>query len=91
MKQVLKDIFREAVRQLFGRQLSLFKKRGGKLIITPYTLRKMAQYRIDYETLENAFRHGIEYKAGKSFTDTEDTQSGCITKCNLRRSGEKKR
>jgi hypothetical protein len=61
----MKDIFREVIRQLLGMRLAPFKRRQGKLILTAYTVRKMAEYRIDGETLENAFRFGVEYRRGK--------------------------
>jgi hypothetical protein len=48
-----------------GRHNSPLKRRSGKLILTRHTVQKMAQYRIDGETLDNAFRHGIEVRAGK--------------------------
>jgi hypothetical protein len=41
------------------------RQRRGKIIVTPHTVRKMAQYQVDGETLENAFRFGAEYRAGK--------------------------
>jgi hypothetical protein len=61
MKQVLLDIGREALRQLFGLQ----KPRSGKLVLTRYAFQKMTDYKLDQETLENAFRHGKQARAGK--------------------------
>ena len=61
MKQVIHDIGREALRQLFGLQ----KPRSGKLVLTRYAFQKMAEYQLDRETLENAFRHGRQARAGK--------------------------
>jgi hypothetical protein len=61
MNQVLHDIGREALRQLFGLQ----KPRGGKLILTRYAFQKMTDYQLDRETVENAFRHGRKSQGGK--------------------------
>jgi hypothetical protein len=64
MNQQIRAIFLEVRRQLFGTHSSLHNRRSGTLILTRHTVRKMAQYRIDGETLDNAFRHGIEIRAG---------------------------
>jgi hypothetical protein len=61
MNQVIHDIGREALRQLFGLQ----KPRGGKLVLTHYAFQKMTEHKLDRETLENAFRHGKQARAGK--------------------------
>ena len=58
---MIKDIGREALRQLFGLQ----KPRGGRIKLTSHTLRKMAEYKLDLVTVENAFRHGRLARAGK--------------------------
>ena len=60
MKQLIKDIGREALRQLFGLQ----KPRGGKIVLTSHAVRKMTEYKLDRHTLENAFRHGRRGRAG---------------------------
>src|SRR6267142_5249541 len=60
MKQFIKDIGREALRQLFGLQ----KPRGGKIVLTRHTVQKMTEHKLDRETLENAFRHGRRGRAG---------------------------
>jgi hypothetical protein len=61
MKQVIHDIGREALAQLFGFQ----KPRRGKLVLTRYAFQRMTEYKLDRETLENAFRHGRQARAGK--------------------------
>jgi hypothetical protein len=61
MKQLLKDGGKEALRQLFGLQ----KPRGGRIVLTRYAFRKMNEYKLDVETLENAFRHGRQTRVGK--------------------------
>jgi hypothetical protein len=61
MKQLILDIGKEALRQLFGLQ----KPRSGKLVLTRYAFQKMTDYKLDRETLENAFRHGRQARAGK--------------------------
>ena len=61
MKQLIHDMGREALRQLFGLQ----KPRSGKLVLTRYAAQKMTDYKLDGETLENAFRHGRQGRAGK--------------------------
>jgi hypothetical protein len=61
MNQVIRDMGREALRQLFGLQ----KPRAGKLVLTRYAFQKMTDYKLDRETLENAFRHGRQARAGK--------------------------
>ena len=61
MNQVIHDIGREALRQLFGFQ----KPRSGKLVLTRYAFQKMTDYKLDQETLENAFSHGKQARAGK--------------------------
>jgi hypothetical protein len=61
MKQFIKDIGREALRQLFGLQ----KPHGGKIVLSAHAASKMTEYKLDRETLENAFRHGRQAKAGK--------------------------
>jgi hypothetical protein len=61
MKQLILDIGKEALRQLFGLQ----KPRSGKLVLTRYAFQKMTEYQLDQETLENAFRHGRQARAGK--------------------------
>jgi len=60
MKQLLHDMGREALRQLFGLQ----KPRGGKIILTRHAFQKMTEHKLDRETLENAFRHGRQGRAG---------------------------
>src|SRR6266702_4649768 len=60
MKQLIKDIGRAALRQLFGLQ----KPRGGKIILTRHAVRKMTEHKLDRETLENAFRHGKKGRSG---------------------------
>jgi hypothetical protein len=60
MKQLIKDIGREVLRQLFGLQ----KPRGGKLILTRHAVQKMTEHKLDRETLENAFRHGRQGRGG---------------------------
>jgi hypothetical protein len=61
MKQLIKDIGREALRQLFGLQ----KPRGGKIILTRHAVQKMTEHKLDRETLENAFRHGRRGRPGQ--------------------------
>jgi hypothetical protein len=61
MKQFFKDIGREALRQLFGLQ----RPRSGKLVLTRYAFQKMTEFKLDRDTLENAFRHGRQARAGK--------------------------
>jgi hypothetical protein len=61
MKQLIIDMGREALRQLFGLQ----KPRGGKLVLTRYAFQKMTEFKLDRDTLENAFRHGRQARAGK--------------------------
>jgi hypothetical protein len=61
MKQFIKDIGREALRQLFGLQ----KPRGGKIILTRHAVQKMTEHKLDRETIENAFRHGRQGRSGK--------------------------
>jgi hypothetical protein len=60
MKQLIKDIGREALRQLFGLQ----KPRGGKIVLTSHAVRKMTEYKLDRQTIENAFRHGRQGRSG---------------------------
>src|SRR5437016_7501058 len=60
MKQFIKDMGREALRQLFGLQ----KPRGGKIILTRHAVQKMTEHKLDRETLENAFRHGRKGRSG---------------------------
>jgi hypothetical protein len=60
MKQLIKDIGMEIVRQVFGVQ----KPRGGRLILTRHAFQKMTEHKLDRETLENAFRHGKRGRAG---------------------------
>ena len=60
MKQLIKDIGREALRQLFGLQ----KPRSGKIILTRHATQKMTEHKLDRETLENAFRHGRQGRGG---------------------------
>jgi hypothetical protein len=61
MKQLILDIGREALRQLFG----LSQPRAGKIALTSHAFRKMTEHKLDRETLENAFRHGRKGRAGK--------------------------
>jgi hypothetical protein len=61
MNHVMHDIGREALRQLFGLQ----KPRSGKLVLTRYAFQKMSDYKLDRDTLENAFRHGRQARVGK--------------------------
>ena len=61
MKQLIKDIGREALRQLFGLQ----KPRGGKIVLTRHAVQKMTEYKLDRQTIENAFRHGRHGRGGK--------------------------
>ena len=61
MKQFIKDMGREALRQLFGLQ----KPRGGKIVLTRHAVQKMTEHKLDQETLENAFRHGRQGRPGK--------------------------
>ena len=60
MKQLIKDIGREALRQLFGLQ----KPRGGKIVLTRHAVQKMSEHKLERETIENAFRHGRRGRAG---------------------------
>jgi hypothetical protein len=60
MKQLIKDVGREALRQLFGMQ----KPRGGKIVLTRHAVQKMTEHKLDRETIENAFRHGRQGRAG---------------------------
>jgi ABC-type transporter Mla maintaining outer membrane lipid asymmetry ATPase subunit MlaF len=48
MKQLIKDIGREALRQLFGLQ----KPRSGKIILTRHATQKMSEHKLDRETIE---------------------------------------
>ena len=61
MNHVVQDLGREALAQLFGLQ----KPRTGKIILTRYAFQKMTEHKLDRETLENAFRHGKQARAGK--------------------------
>jgi hypothetical protein len=61
MNQVIHDMGREALRQLFG----LAKPRRGKLVLTRYAFQKMTEHKLDRETLENAFKHGSQGRPGK--------------------------
>jgi hypothetical protein len=63
MNKLIRDLGREALRQLFGIQ----QPRGGKLTLTAHAVRKMNEYNLDRETIENAFRHG---KKGRGATIT---------------------
>ena len=60
MRQVIQDIGKEALRQLFGLQ----KPRGGKIVLTSHAVRKMTEHKLDRETIENAFRHGRQGRSG---------------------------
>jgi hypothetical protein len=60
MKQFIKDIGREALRQLFGLQ----KPRGGKMVLSRHAVQKMIEHKLDRQTLENAFRHGRQARGG---------------------------
>jgi hypothetical protein len=61
MNKLILDIGKEVLRQLFGLQ----KPRSGKLVLTRYAFQKMAEHKLDRETLENAFRHGRQSRVGK--------------------------
>jgi hypothetical protein len=61
MNQVIQDMGREALAQLFGLQ----KPRSGKIVLTRYAAQKMTEHKLDRETIENAFRHGRQGRAGK--------------------------
>jgi hypothetical protein len=61
MNNLILDLGKEVLRQLFG----LAKPRSGKLVLTRYAFQKMTEYQLDQETLENAFRHGSQSRAGK--------------------------
>ena len=61
MNQLIHDMGREALRQLFG----LREPRGGKLVLSRHAFQKMTEYQLDRETLEHAFRHGRQGRAGK--------------------------
>ena|SRR5438477_6370615 len=65
MHEQAQAIFLEVIRQVFGGDLAPLKPRRGTLILTRYTAQKMGEYKIDGETLENAFRFGVEYRTGK--------------------------
>ena len=60
MKQIVKDFTNDMFRQLFGWS----KPRQGKIILTPYAIEQMREYELDFETIEDVFRHG-EGKAHK--------------------------
>jgi hypothetical protein len=47
MKQLIKDIRREALRQLFGLQ----KPRGGKIVLSRHAVQKMTEHKLDRETM----------------------------------------
>jgi hypothetical protein len=53
MKQLLKDFTHDLFRQLFGWS----KPRQGKIILTRYTRERMREYGLDFETIEDVFRH----------------------------------
>ena len=61
MNQIIQDMGREALAQLSGFQ----KPRSGKIVLTGYAARKMTEFKLDRETIENAFRHGRQGRAGK--------------------------
>jgi len=61
MNELIRGLGREALRQLFG----LKQPRNGKIVLTRYAFQKMTDYKLDRETLENAFRHGKESRRGK--------------------------
>jgi hypothetical protein len=60
MKQFIKDIGMEVFRQVFGLQ----KPRTGKIVLARHAFQKMTEYKLDRETVENAFRHGKRGRAG---------------------------
>src|SRR5687767_9464028 len=60
MRQFIKDIGMEVVRQVFGLQ----KPRGGKIVLTRHAFQKMTEHKLDLETIENAFRYGKRGRAG---------------------------
>ena len=60
MKQFIKTIGMGVLRQLFG----LSQPRGGRITLTAHAFQKMTEYKLDPETVENAFRHGKRGRAG---------------------------
>jgi len=60
MKQHVKVIAREILRQVFGIQ----KPRDGKIVLSRHAFDKMTEHKIDRVTLENAFRFGKKTRAG---------------------------
>jgi hypothetical protein len=54
MNQLIKDFTNDVLKQLFG----WTKPRVGKIILTRYTRERMREYGLDFETLEDVFRHG---------------------------------
>jgi hypothetical protein len=60
MNKLIFDLGKEALRQLFG----LAQPRAGKIVLTSHAFQKMTEHKLDRETLENAFRHGRQGRAG---------------------------
>ena len=60
MKQFIKNIGMGVLRQLFG----LSQPRAGRITLTAHAFQKMSEYKLDAETVENAFRHGKRGRAG---------------------------
>ena len=54
MDQIIKDFTNDVLKQLFG----WTKPREGKIILTRHTSERMREYGLDFETLEDVFRHG---------------------------------
>ena len=54
MNQIIKDFTNDVLKQLFG----WTKPREGKIILTRYTIERMREYGLDFETLEDVFRYG---------------------------------
>ena len=61
MKQLIHDMGREALRQLFGLQ----QPRAGKVVLSRHAVQKMTEYKLDREAIENAFRHGRRGRPGQ--------------------------
>ena len=74
MRQFFKNIGMGVLRQLFG----LSQPRAGKITLTAHAFQKMTEYKLDPETVENAFRHGRKSVEGKSFINMPATPSGVL-------------
>jgi hypothetical protein len=76
----MSNILQEFVMDLFSQIFGFQKPRTGRLILSMWAHKKMEEYQLDFDTIDDTFRYGDEVKDGMIVRQYANNSVGIIYK-----------